>query len=310
MSSNKFNNKKALRNELEAIVDLDVKYNIPLKNYTSFKIGGPADIFLTPLTAEAVKKSLPVLKKYSVPVFVLGKGSNIIVGDGGFRGAMFYTGKLNGMEIRDDMIYAEGGITLASLASGAMEAGLTGLEFASGIPGSLGGAIYMNAGAYGREMKDVVTDAVLADFTGEEINLSKQGLQFSYRKSILHKRPMVVLGVEIKLKKGSKEKIRKYMKKINQKRREKQPLEWPSAGSTFKRPQGYYAGTLIENAGLKGTRIGDAQISKKHAGFIINLGHATAEDVQQLIKKVQQEVYSQNGVMLEPEPRFIGEFNQ
>lgn len=294
--------------KLEKINNLKIDYNVPLKDYTSFKVGGPADIFLAPETPVALQKSLKSLSSEEISVFILGKGSNIIVGDRGIRGIVIYTGKLNQVEISENKIIAEAGITLSSLANKALEAGLTGLEFASGIPGTLGGALYMNAGAYGGEMKDVVTEADLFDYTGKEINLKKEELSLSYRHSIIQEKKLVITRVHLELKPGNRKKIKSRMQELNEKRREKQPLEWPSAGSSFKRPRGYYAGPLIEKAGMKGTRIGDAQVSEKHAGFIINLGNATASDILKLIKKVQQEVYKNSGVKLEPEPKFIGQF--
>ncbi|MDI3548484.1 MAG: UDP-N-acetylmuramate dehydrogenase [Halanaerobiales bacterium] len=298
----------SLENKLNKIDNLEVRYNVPLKKYTSFRIGGPADIFLAPRTIPAFRKALSLLNNYQLPLFILGKGSNIIVGDKGFRGVVIYTGKLNRVEIKGKEIIAEAGITLSSLANKAMEAGLTGLEFASGIPGTLGGALYMNAGAYGGEMKDIITEAILLDYSGKEMKLKKKELGLSYRYSILQEKPLIAVKVKLKLKPGNREEIKAYMKEINQKRKEKQPLEWPSAGSAFKRPEGYYAGPLIEEAGMKGVRVGDAQVSEKHAGFIINLGNATARDVRQLMRMVQERVYEKSRVRLEPEPKFVGEF--
>lgn len=298
----------SLENKLNKIDHLEVRYNVPLKEYTSFRIGGPADIFLAPRTIPAFRKTMSLLNNYQLPLFILGKGSNIIVGDKGFRGVVIYTGQLNRVEIKGKEIIAEAGITLSSLANKAMEAGLTGLEFASGIPGTLGGALYMNAGAYGGEMKDIITEAILLDYSGEEMKLKNKELGLSYRYSILQEKPLIAVKVKLKLKPGNREEIKAYMKEINQKRKEKQPLEWPSAGSAFKRPEGYYAGPLIEEAGMKGVRVGGAQVSEKHAGFIINLGNATARDVRQLMKMVQERVYEKSKVRLEPEPKFIGEF--
>jgi UDP-N-acetylmuramate dehydrogenase len=298
----------SLKDKLSRIKDLDVSNHKPLKDYTSFKIGGPAEVFLKPRTITALQKVLSLLADYQIPLFILGKGSNILVADQGYKGIVIYTGDLNQIEIKSSEITAGAGITLSALANKAMEAGLTGLEFASGIPGTLGGALYMNAGAYQREMKDVVTAVVLLDYQGRELIFNQEDLKLSYRYSILQERPLVVVKVKLLLKPGSREEIKEYMLKINRERREKQPLEWPSAGSTFKRPAGNYAGLLIEKAGLKGTRIGDAQVSEKHAGFIINRGSANASDVKKLIELVQKRVYEKSGIMLEPEPRFIGDF--
>ncbi len=297
-----------LKSALNKIQELKVKHNISIKEYTSFRIGGPVDVFAVPYSIPALRELLSNIKKYNIDFFVLGKGSNIIVGDKGYRGIIIYTGELKKVTLEGNQLNAEAGITLASLANKAMTAGLTGLEFASGIPGTLGGALFMNAGAYGGEMKDVIRSATLLNYSGEQIDLSNENLELSYRHSVLQKKPLIAVRVYLELKPGSKQKIKEEMKTLNRKRKEKQPLEWPSAGSIFKRPTGYYSGPLIEDAGLKGIRIGDAQVSTKHAGFIINLGKATAADVKNLISKVQEEVYKKNGVKLEVEPRFIGEF--
>lgn len=296
--------KKALAN----IEGLDLRYDHKLKEYTSFKIGGKADIFAIPKTKNTLIELLQLLQDYQFPFFILGKGSNIIVGDKGYRGMIIYTGELKNVNIEGTIIKAEAGITLAALANKALAADLSGLEFASGIPGSLGGALYMNAGAYGSEMKDVVRETSLLDYAGNEYIYSKEELALSYRYSILQKKPLIVLTVSMELEKGNKEEIKAKMLELNRRRKEKQPLEWPSAGSIFKRPEGHYVGPMIEELGLKGYRIGDAQISEKHAGFIINLGNATAADVIKLIKLVQDKIYKEKGIKLEPEPRFIGEF--
>lgn len=297
-----------LKNSLDKIQQLEVKYNVSIKKYTSFQIGGPVDVFAVPYSIPALRELLSNIKKYNIPFFILGKGSNIIVGDKGYRGIIIYTGKLKKVILEGNQLIAEAGITLASLANKAMTAGLTGLEFASGIPGTLGGALFMNAGAYDGEMKDVVKNAVLLNYSGEQIDLNNEHLELSYRYSVLQEKPLVAVKVYFELKPGKKQEIKEKMKTLNRKRKEKQPLEWPSAGSIFKRPTGYYSGPLIEDAGLKGIRVGDAQVSTKHAGFIINLGKATAADVKNLISKVQEEVYQKSGVKLEVEPRFIGKF--
>lgn len=299
---------KKLSTELEKLRDVVVQYHTPLKDYTSFRIGGPADIFLIPLQNRVLPEIIAILNNYQQDFFILGKGSNIIVGDQGIRGVVIYNARLNNIIIKDDQITAECGVTLAALAKQAMEAGLSGLEFASGIPGSLGGAIFMNAGAYGSEMKDIIVEVDVINNTGDVLTLNKQQLDLSYRHSILQEKSLIASRVKLKLAPGDREQIKAQMKKLNQQRQEKQPLEWPSAGSVFKRPDGYYTGPLIEKAGLKGARVGDAQVSQKHAGFIINRGNATARDVIELIKKVQREVYQNSGIKLETEPRYIGEF--
>ncbi|MFW6389550.1 MAG: UDP-N-acetylmuramate dehydrogenase [Halanaerobiales bacterium] len=295
--------------KLEKIKNLKVKQNIPLKKYTSFKIGGPASLFIIPDTIKALQKCIPLLTNNNIPFFVLGKGSNLIISDKGYQGVVIYSGNLNQIEIEDTRLTAETGISLALLANKALEAGLTGLEFASGIPGSLGGALYMNAGAYGGEMKDIITKALLLDHQGQKVLLSKKELALSYRSSILQQKKLISVRVSMNLKHGDKNKIKNYMSELNKKRKEKQPLSWPSVGSIFKRPENNYSGTLIEKAGLKGMRVGDAQVSEKHAGFIINRGKATAQDVYKLIKIVQKKVFETSGITLEVEPKFVGNFN-
>jgi UDP-N-acetylmuramate dehydrogenase len=296
------------KNELKKINNLEISLNEPLKKHTSFKIGGPADFFLTPHEINALKGSLKLIKAYNLPLFILGRGSNIIAGDLGYRGVIIYTGKLNKISIKGEKIITECGVSLSSLANKAMENNLSGLEFASGIPGTIGGAVFMNAGAYGGEIKDILKEAYLLDYSAEEKKLKNNDLKLSYRYSILQEKELIVTEITLELKRGKKEKISVLMKDLNLKRKEKQPLEWPSAGSIFKRPDNYYSGPLIEKAGMKGIRIGDAQVSEKHAGFIINLGNATAKDLTELIKKVQKEVYKTSGILLKVEPEFIGEF--
>ena len=300
--------KKHLLKKLKTIKNLDIETDVPLKKLTSMKVGGPVDIYLIPHNLETLKKVLNLINEIDIPLQVMGKGSNIIVSDSGFKGVILHLVKLDRVQITDNIITAESGITLSTLANKALENSLTGLEFASGIPGSLGGALCMNAGAYGDEMKDVVLESLIIDYSGNEYHLSKKDLKLSYRHSILQDEPLISVKVKLKLKPGNKTDIKKLMKKLNQKRKEKQPLKWPSAGSAFKRPPGNYAGALIEKAGMKGTKVGGAQVSKKHAGFIINRGQATAQDVKNLILKVQNEVYQNSGITLEPEPKFIGDF--
>ncbi len=297
-----------LTEELKKIKNLKIEHNIPLKKFTTFRVGGPADLFLSPGSFKALQKTLMVLHDREAPVFILGKGSNIIVGDRGYRGLVIYTGQLNTVKIKGDKITAGAGISLAALAGKALRAGLAGLEFASGIPGTLGGALYMNAGAYGGEMKDIVLEATLFDYNGQEYILTNKEFDFGYRYSIMQEKKLIAVEASLKLQPDKPEKIRSMMQELNKKRSKKQPLEWPSAGSSFKRPAGYYAGPLIEEAGMKGVRIGDAQVSEKHAGFIINRGNATASDILQLIKRVQEEVFKKSGVKLKPEPKFVGEF--
>lgn len=300
----------SLTKKLEKINYLKVEENIKLKNYTSFKVGGPADLFITPLNIESVKEFMPLLNNSGLPYFILGKGSNLIVSDRGYRGIIIYTGELNNYEIKDNIIAAETGLELKELADIALAESLSGLEFAGGIPGSLGGALYMNAGAYNGEMKDVIKSAVFVNTQGEIIEKNNKELKLDYRTSILQKKNNNCFAVKVllSLKKSSKEKIKAKMDDLHQRRWNKQPMELPSAGSIFKRPPGHYTGALIEDADLKGYQIGGAQVSNKHAGFIVNKGGATAEDIINLIDKIKKEVYKNNGVQLEVEPRFLGEF--
>ncbi len=247
---------------------------------------------------------------------VIGNGSNILVGDGGIRGAVIELGnRCCGIEIQQKtedgsvLIRAEAGAMLSSLSSFASEQSLTGLEFASGIPGTVGGAVTMNAGAYGGEIKDVITEATCMDpATGESFTLSRDELKLDYRHSVVMERPVIITSAVFKLEPGDKQDIKAHIEEIRQKRIDKQPLNFPSAGSTFKRPVGYFAGKLIEDAGLKGFSVGGAEVSEKHAGFVINKGGATAADIRSLIREVSDRVYENSGVRLEPEVRFLGEF--
>ncbi len=301
--------KKSLINKFNQIDNLQVNLNTSLKKYTSIKVGGPADIFLIPDTISALKKTLAITRESNLPSFILGKGSNIIAGDCGFRGIIIYTGHLKKVTIEGNLIKAQCGITLNSLAEKALNNSLSGLEFVSGIPGSLGGALYMNAGAYGREIKDIVKSVLTLNYDGREEIFPRNKLNFSYRHSILQLKPLIAVEATLKLTPGNREEILAEMQTLKEKRKAQQPLSLPSAGSTFKRPPGYYAGPLIEKAGMKGTRVGDAQVSQKHAGFIVNMGNATANDILKLITIIQDRVYTANGVKLEVEPILIGDFN-
>ncbi len=281
----------------------------PMKNHTTFKIGGPADIFLMPKTEEQIANVIKVAKENSFPVFILGNGSNVLVGDKGIRGAVLCLYKnLNCLEVSGDEIYAGAGVLLSAASLVAANSGLSGLEFASGIPGTIGGAVYMNAGAYGPEMKDVIVSVRCMDGDGNILELKNEECEFSYRHSRFTNSEMVILGCKMKLQHGDVDEIRAKISDLTKRRVTKQPVEKPSAGSTFKRPEGYFAGTLIEEAGLKGKRCGGAEVSEKHAGFIINTGDATAKDVLDLIEFVKKTVYDKNGVMLEPEVKLVGEF--
>ncbi|MFW6000725.1 MAG: UDP-N-acetylmuramate dehydrogenase [Halanaerobium sp.] len=300
----------SLTKKLEKINCLKVEKNIKLKNFTSFKVGGPADLFLTPKNIIAVQQLMPLVERSDLPYFILGRGSNLIASDKGYRGIIIYTGKLNNYNIKNNIITAETGIELKELAEIALNESLSGLEFASGIPGSLGGALYMNAGAYNGEMKDIIKSAVFVNYQGKIIEKENKDLELNYRTSILQNKNngWFAVKVIISLKKDSKKNIKAKMEKLYQKRWNKQPMELPSAGSIFKRPPGHYTGALIEKSGLKGYQIGGAQVSNKHAGFIVNKENATAQDIINLIEKIKKEVYKNSGVQLEVEPRFLGEF--
>ncbi|GAB6138468.1 UDP-N-acetylmuramate dehydrogenase [Halanaerobaculum tunisiense] len=299
-----------LKNQLQKIQNLEVKFNHSLKEHTTFKVGGPAEIFATPINLTGLQKMLKTIQHQDLNKFVLGKGSNVIVGDQGFSGLVINMTHLNEIKVNKTQLIAQTGATLTDLADKALAAELTGLEFASGIPGSLGGALYMNAGAYGGEIKEVVSKVVCLDEAGKKIELTKEELNLSYRHSIFQEQDLIAYQVRIGLQPEKQEKIKQQMEDLNEKRWVKQPMELPSAGSIFKRPANHYAGALIEEAGLKGTRVGDAQVSTKHAGFIVNLGSATAQDIKQLIEKVQHQVYQESGIQLETEPKFIGQFTE
>ncbi len=280
--------------------------NEPMHRHTSFKIGGAADVFVNIGSREEFARVFSLCKEENVPVTILGKGSNLLVSDKGIEGVVICLENLNKMTVSGEKITVGAGANLAALCTFAANEGLSGLEFAFGIPGSVGGAVFMNAGAYGGEMKDVLESVTAVNSHGEIFTLFGDELCLSYRSSAFQKNGATVIEAVFKLKKGNTEEIKASMTEIMKRRKDKQPLEFPSAGSTFKRPEGYFAGTLIEECGLKGFSVGGAQVSVKHAGFVINKGGATANDVLCLIKKVQETVSRKTGVTLEPEVIFIG----
>lgn len=286
-----------------------VRISEPMNRHTTFRIGGPADYFLLPSTAEEVKKILEICKKKELPYFILGNGSNLLVSDEGYRGVIIQLYRnYGGITVEGTNIRAGAGALLSQIASAAKNASLTGFEFAGGIPGTLGGAVVMNAGAYGGEMKDVLKEVTVMTEQGEIMTIPAEKLEMGYRTSLVKKAGYLVLEAVISLKAGDVEEIKAIMKDLTEKRVSKQPLEYPSAGSTFKRPEGYFAGKLIMDAGLRGYQVGGAQVSEKHCGFVINKGNATAADVCGLMKDVQEKVQEQFGVTLEPEVKFLGEF--
>lgn len=299
------NKDKILSSLIEAIPGIDASKDELMSNHTSFKIGGPADIFISPKTEEEVTNSIKFLCDNNLAYTVIGNGSNLLVSDEGIRGCVLCLGKnYSHLSCIDDTIYASAGSLLSRIASLAAENSLTGFEFASGIPGSLGGAIVMNAGAYGGEMKDVVVTTKYIDKDGKIQKCTRTEHEFLYRKSRF-KENEIILSSSLKLKKGNREEIKSTMNELSQKRREKQPIELPSAGSTFKRPEGYFAAKLIDDAGLRGFRIGDAMVSEKHCGFVVNMGNATFDDVTKLISHIQMVVKEKFGVSLETEVKII-----
>ncbi len=282
--------------------------NEPLKNHTSFKIGGPADEFCEATSKEEIQELIKYAKDKNIPYTIIGNGSNLLVGDKGIRGLVIKLAKgFDRVEVSGTKITAEAGVLLSKLAKTALSESLSGLEFASGIPGTLGGAIFMNAGAYDGEMKNVVKSVTYLE-DGEIKTLSGEDLEFGYRKSRFSCRDCIILSAELELTLGDKDKIIEKMEDFKERRCSKQPLSMPSAGSTFKRPEGYFAGKLIEDAGLKGFGIGGAKVSEKHSGFVINDGDASAKDVVDLIEHIQKTVYEKFGVKLETEVKMLGEF--
>lgn len=298
-----------LLNELYRIVGEDnVKLDEPMSKHTTFRIGGPASYFVTPMDTEELYQVVVLCKAERVPFFLLGHGSNILVSDKGIGGVVIQLYKNYAkFSIEGNLVKAEAGIMLNKLGQEIRDAGLTGFEFAAGIPGTLGGAVMMNAGAYGGEMKDIVESVSLMDYDGNLIKKSGEEMDFSYRHSIVEDEELIVLGATLKLNPGNIEDITAKMQELALARKTKQPLEFPSAGSTFKRPEGYFAGKLIMDSGLAGYRVGDAEVSEKHCGFVINKGHASAKDVMTLIDDVRNTVYDKFKVELSPEVRFVGE---
>ncbi len=297
---------EALAAKLEAIVGTgQVKRDEPMSEHTTFKIGGPADLFVTPGTTEELQKVLAACKEAGEPTFLLGLGSDLLVDDGGYRGTIVNLSRFDKVEVQGTRLICQAGVSLKDACAKACEAGLSGLEFACGIPGSVGGAAFMNAGAYDGVTADVLESLRALTPEGELKTYQADELDFGYRKSRVRTEGLVVCDVTYALEPGDKAEIQAKMDDLNERRAAKQPLEYGSAGSTFKRPEGYFAGKLITDAGLKGYRVGDAAVSTKHAGFVVNLGHATSEEVRLVIRHVQDEVLRQFGVFLEPEVRFL-----
>lgn len=285
----------------------EFEINASMKEHINFKVGGPADILLMPRKVEQIVESIKICKDNNIPYFIIGNGSNLLVKDGGIRGAVIKLTELKAMQVNETEIKADCGVMLKELSDKALENSLTGLEFSCGIPGTVGGAVFMNAGAYNGEIKNVIKEAQVITGGGEIVTLSKDELELGYRTSKVMKDNSIVINATFQLEKGNKKEVKETIDDLTQRREEKQPLEYPSAGSTFKRPEGYFAGKLIQDSGLKGYSIGGAAVSSKHSGFVINKGNATAKDILDLIAYIQKEVKRQFGVELHPEVRIIGE---
>lgn len=297
---------KVLREKLKCS---EIYESEPMTNHTSFRTGGNADIFIKTGCEEDVISALKIFKESGLEFYIWGRGSNLLVTDKGIRGAAVQLGdSFSGIRIINDTeIYAGAGAPLSAIAALACENSLGGFEFASGIPGSFGGGIFMNAGAYGGEIKDVLVSVRAIDYEGNILLIPAEELELGYRKSNIEKKKLIIIGGVIRLYKEDKNRISEHMAELNEKRRDKQPLNYPSAGSTFKRPEGNFAGKLIEDSGLKGYSVGGAQVSEKHAGFIVNKGGATSGDIIDLINYCIEKVYTDTGIRLEPEVRIVGE---
>lgn len=295
---------------IEKIVPQEnILFNEPMSRHTTFRVGGPAKCLIKVNNKEQLKKLIPYLHMTGQNFFILGNGSNLLVGDKGYAGILVKLGEgMEAVTVEGERMKISAGTLLSKAASIARENELTGMEFASGIPGTVGGAIVMNAGAYGGEMKQIVESVEVMNMEGEILVLDNDTMEFGYRKSVIKSRPFIVLETVLRLQKGKLEEISSKMDELSRLRREKQPLEYASAGSTFKRPEGYFAGKLIMDAGLRGFSIGGAKVSEKHCGFIVNSGNATAADIREVIEEVQQCVKAKFGVTLEREVIYLGDF--
>lgn len=292
-----------------SIIPEGVRCGEPMREHTTFRIGGEADYFLMPETPDELRRLIAACRETETPYFIMGNGSDLLVSDSGYRGAVIQICRnMSGIRVLGEMIEAEAGALLSAVAAKALTESLAGFEFAGGIPGTLGGAVFMNAGAYGGEMKDVITKVRVLDDAGNEKEIPFSELDFGYRRSVIREKGYIVLSASVALKHGDRDAIRAVSEDLRTRRQTRQPLELPSAGSTFKRPEGYFAGKLIMDAGLSGARVGGAMVSEKHCGFIVNTGNATAADVRSLICRVQDTVYEKEHVRLEPEVRFLGDF--
>lgn len=286
-----------------------VKKDEPMRLHTTFRVGGPADYFISVRSIEELQAVLNACKDTQMNWYIIGNGSNLLVGDKGVRGVVIQIWKeMSEVTVEGEKIYAQAGALLSMIGSVALKKSLTGFEFAAGIPGTLGGAVCMNAGAYGGEMKDVLEEVTVLTPEGEILTLKKEELELGYRTSLVAKKGYIVLRAVLKLSCGEEAQIREYMNDLRDRRVSKQPLEYPSAGSTFKRPEGHFAGKLIQDSNLAGFQVGGAQVSDKHCGFVINKDHATAADIMELVEQVRQTVQDKFGVTLELEVKRLGEF--
>lgn len=301
---------ETFRDKIHHIIEENrVRENEPMSRHITFRVGGNADYYVTPDSEEEIQDVIALCKEFQVPYYVIGNGSNLLVGDKGYRGVILQICReMSSIQVDDQVISVQAGALLSKVGSAALEAGLTGFEFAAGIPGTVGGAVVMNAGAYGGEMKDILLDVTVLTSDGEVKVLDLEELELGYRTSVIPKMQYVVLSARFGLQKGDKEMIRATMNQLKEQRVSKQPLEYPSAGSTFKRPEGHFAGKLIQDAGLRGFQVGGAQISEKHCGFVINKEQATASDIVELMRQVSEKVWELFEVRLEPEVKFLGEF--
>lgn len=294
--------KELVKDIVQILGKENVLVDEPMKNHTTFKIGGLCDVFVKPTTIEQLREVIKLLKENDINYYIVGNGSNLLVSDDGYRGVIINLfNNFSEITVNDNTITASAGALLGKIGHVALENGLKGFEFATGIPGTLGGAVVMNAGAYGGEMKDVLVSATVLNKDGDIITLSNEELELGYRSSIIEKNEYIVVSAEIRLQKGSKEEIKALIQELAMKRREKQPLEYPSAGSTFKRPKDNFAGKLIMDAGLRGYTVGGAMVSEKHCGFVINKDNATCEDVIKLTEDVKEKVKEQFDIELELE---------
>lgn len=297
----------------EKVKDITNEKNIYIdelmKKHTTFRVGGKADYFVTPETSVEVEQIVALCRSLGMPYYILGNGSNLLVSDKGYRGVVIQIYKsMSQITIAGTCIMVQAGALLSKIGNAALDAGLTGFEFAAGIPGTMGGAVVMNAGAYGGEMKDILETVTVLTPEGDVLTLRNEELELGYRTSIVAKKGYIVLEATIRLEHGEKAEIKARMDELKVQRTTKQPLEYPSAGSTFKRPEGYFAGKLIQDAGLRGFQVGGAQVSEKHCGFVINKDNATADDVAELMRQVSEKVMEKFGVKLEPEVKRLGEF--